>query len=298
MYKVKKMSRILEFIIPPEYDGKKLVAFLRGGVKISSRTLTGLKQDPEGIKKNGEHIRTIDKISTGDVITVKLPEEKNAIEPADFSSLNIVYEDDDLLIINKPPFLAAHPTHNHQGDTLANQVAGYMLSKGKSPLFRAVGRLDKSTSGLIIIALNKHSAFMLSGKNEKEYIALAEGRIEGSGTINTPIYRPDPGKTLRAAGETGESAITHYTVAASSDSLTLLNLRLQTLGTHQIRVQFSSTGHPLAGDEMYGGSRELIDRAALHCAKISFTHPVTGNNLFFEAPLPEDMKNISELLII
>jgi len=157
MYKVKKMSRILEFIIPPEYDGKKLVAFLRGGVKISSRTLTGLKQDPEGIKKNGEHIRTIDKISTGDVITVKLPEEKNAIEPADFSSLNIVYEDDDLLIINKPPFLAAHPTHNHQGDTLANQVAGYMLSKGKSPLFRAVGRLDKSTSGLIIIALNNRS---------------------------------------------------------------------------------------------------------------------------------------------
>jgi len=139
---------------------------------------------------------------------------------------------------------------------------------------------------------------MLSGKNEKEYIALAEGRIEGSGTINTPIYRPDPGKTLRAAGETGESAITHYTVAASSDSLTLLNIRLETGRTHQIRVHFSSTGHPLAGDEMYGGSRELIDRAALHCAKISFTHPVTGNNLFFEAPLPEDMKNISELLII
>lgn len=294
MYAVKIMSRVIEYIIPKEYSGKKLIAFLRGSVNISSRTLTQLKKDPDGIKRNGEHIRTIDIVYAGDIITVKMPDETNSIEPADFSKLKIVYEDDDILIINKPPFLAVHPTHNHQGDTLANEVAGYMLSKQKSPVFRAVGRLDKSTSGLIIIALNKHAAFQLSGNNKKEYLAIAEGKIEGSGTIDKPIYRPDPGKTLRAVGETGESAVTHYESVASNGKLTLLRVTLETGRTHQIRVHFSSIGHPLAGDDMYGGSKNYIDRAALHCAKIDFIHPVTGKALSFSAEMPNDMKNLFE----
>lgn len=292
MNAVKKMSRVIEYIIPDEFSGKKLVAFLRGSVNISSRMLTQLKKDPNGLKKNGEHIRTVDKVFSGDIIAIKFPDEANSIEPSDFSDLKIVYEDDDILIINKPAFLAVHPTHNHQGDTLANQVAGYMLSKQKSPVFRAVGRLDKSTSGLIIIALNKHSAFKLSEKNKKEYLAIAEGKIDGCGTINRPIYRPDPGKTLRAVGETGEKAITHYESIASNGEHTLLRVILETGRTHQIRVHFSSMGHPLAGDEMYGGSKKYIDRAALHCEKISFFHPVTGEALDFTAEMPPDMKSL------
>lgn len=286
------MSREIEYIIPDEFSGKKLIAFLRGSVNISSRMLTQLKKAPDGLRKNGEHIRTIDKIFGGDVITVKFPDEKNGIEPSDYSDLKIVYEDDDILIINKPGYLAVHPTHNHQGDTLANRVAGYMLSKQKSPVFRAVGRLDKSTSGLIIIALNKHSAFQLSEKNKKEYLAIAEGRIDGSGTINKPIYRPDPNKTLRAVGQTGERAVTHYESIASNGEHTLLKVTLETGRTHQIRVHFSYIGHPLAGDEMYGGRKNQIDRAALHCEKISFVHPVTGEALTFSAEMPEDMMNL------
>ncbi|MBQ7637548.1 MAG: RluA family pseudouridine synthase [Clostridia bacterium] len=283
------MSRIVEYTVPPEYSGKKLVAFLRGGVKISSRTLTALKKDPDGVKRNGEHIRTIDIIYEGDAITLKLPDEKSGISPADFSDLDIIFEDDDLLVINKSPYIAVHPTHNHQGDTLANKVAGYMLSKGKDPVFRAVGRLDKSTSGVVLCALNKHAAFRLSGNAQKTYLAIAEGKIEGTGTVDKPIFRPDPGKTLRAAGEEGERAVTNYEAVKTNGELTLLRVFPETGRTHQIRVHFSSIGHPLAGDEMYGGGRELIRRAALHCAVVSVPHPVTGETLVFKAELPEDM---------
>ncbi|MCH5197601.1 MAG: RluA family pseudouridine synthase [Oscillospiraceae bacterium] len=286
------MSRVIEYTVPEEFGGKRLIAFLRGSVKVSARMLTQLKKDPDGLLKNGEHIRTIDTVHTGDIIQIKFPNEANGIEPADYSDMKIVYEDDDILVINKPPFLAVHPTHNHQGDTLANKVAGYMLSKGKNPVFRAVGRLDKSTSGLIICALNKHSAFQLSGNGKKEYLAVAEGKIDGKGTINKPICRPDPLKTLRAVGETGDRSVTHYESLLSNGELTLLRVTLETGRTHQIRVHFSSIGHPLAGDEMYGGKRDFIDRAALHCEKISFVHPVSGENLDFTAEIPEDMKKL------
>ena len=291
------MRRELIFVIPPEYDGKKLIAFLRGFVGVSVRTAAKLKNDPEGLLRNGAHIRTVDALRAGDELRIRMPEEIGGILPTAPADLDIVYEDADVLLINKPGNLAVHPTHNHQGDTLANQVAGYLAQNGRDCVFRAVGRLDKTTSGLVLCALNKHAAFRLSGRYEKEYLAIAEGAFTGSGTVDRPIYRPDPNKTLRAAGEQGEKAVTHWQSLGTNGSLSLLRVRLETGRTHQIRVHFASLGAPLAGDEMYGGSRKYIERAALHCEKIRFAHPVTGEEMAFETPLPPDMQKLADMIM-
>ena len=154
--------RHLEFKIDENYDGKKVIAYLRGEAKLSARLVNSLKRIEKGITLNGEHIRTVDILHEGDILAVNIPEDNNEIEPIEYP-LNIVYEDNDILIINKPAGLAMHPTHNHQGDTLANGVAAYFLGKGKNISFRAVGRLDKSTSGLVICPLNKYAAASLAG---------------------------------------------------------------------------------------------------------------------------------------
>ncbi len=290
------MERIYEPALPPEYLGKKLLAFLRGGLRMSARTVTKLRHDPAGLTLNGAPVRTIDPVYAGDLLTVCLREEETSIPPTDYRALNVVYEDGDLLVVDKPAGLAVHPTHNHQGDTLANQVSAYLRERGGAAAFRAVGRLDKSTSGLVVCALNRHTAGVLSGRYEKSYLAVVEGELAGAGTVDRPIYRPDPGKTLRAAGDVGESAVTHWESLACGAGLTLLRLRLETGRTHQIRVHMSYLGHPLAGDGMYGGGTELISRAALHCETLSFVHPLTGESLSFAAPLPEDMENLVTLI--
>ena len=286
----------MEFTVPPEYDGLRLLQFLRGCALLSARTVTRLRHTPESLFRNGEFIRTVDPVYAGDMITVRLPEETAAIAPEDPAGLDIVYEDEDVLLVNKPAGLAVHPTHNHQGDTMANLVAGYLAQRGRSAVFRAVGRLDKTTSGLVLCALNKHAAYRLADAYKKEYIAVAQGVFTGSGEIDTPIYRPDPNKTLRAAGETGEAALTLWESLGHNGSLTVLRVTPVTGRTHQIRVHFASLGAPLCGDEMYGGSTQLIGRAALHCGYVAFTHPVTGEERSFSVPLPEDMQNLIKLI--
>ncbi len=286
------MSRIINCAVPSELDGEKLIVFLRGYLKISARLLPKLKNDPQGLLRNGEHIRTIDRIFAGDMISVKFPDEESSIPPTDCDDLDIIFEDEDILIINKSSDIAMHPTHNHQGDTLANKISAYFMKKNKSVVFRAVGRLDKCTSGLVVIALNAHTANLLSEKTEKEYIAIAGGFFKGEGTINKPIIRPDAGKTYRWVGEGGEYAVTHWKSIISDAERSILRIKLETGRTHQIRVHFASSGAPLAGDDMYGSDDKSISRAALHCGKISFIHPITSEKLCFTADLPEDMKRI------
>lgn len=293
---VKNMRRI-DYKIEEKFDGDKVLWYLRGEAKLSARLVAHLKTVPNGILLNGEHIRTIDRIHTGDVLSVNIPQGESTVECAE-GELRVVFEDEDILIVNKSPFLAVHPTHNHQGDTLANVVAGYLASKNKSSVFRAVGRLDKGTSGLILLALNGYAASRLSqDKVKKEYIAVADGELYGSGTIDKPIYRPDPMKTLRAAGEEGDRAVTHYTALATDGEMTLLKIHLETGRTHQIRVHFAYLGAPLTGDTMYGKASSEIKRHALHCAKMEFTHPVTGKEICVEAPLWEDMEKLSQKIL-
>ena len=283
--------RHIEFIIDEAYDGKKVVAYLRGKAKLSARLVNSLKRIEKGITLNGEHIRTIDLLRKGDILAVNIPEDSNSIEPVEYP-LDIVYEDNDIIVINKPAGLAMHPTHNHQGDTLANAVTAYLVSKGANTAFRAVGRLDKSTSGLVICALNKYSAASLAGNFEKTYFALVKGHFEGNGTIDRPIYRPDPMKTLRAVGDEGDSAVTRWQCQWTDGEISLMKVTLETGRTHQIRVHFSSIGAPLCGDDMYGSDDKRIGRAALHCGILDFIHPVTGDKMHYEVPMPEDMMNL------
>lgn len=283
------MARKIEYIIDEEYDGKKVKNYLRGKAKISSRLMNSLKTYENGITLNGGHIRTIDILRAGDVLAVNIPDKFSEIEPMEMP-LDIIYEDDDFIVINKSPFIAMHPTHNHQGDTLANALTYHLGKEGKPTVFRAVGRLDKGTSGVVICALNSHAAARIPVTSEKEYKAVVCGKTDKKGTIEAPIYRPDPMKTIRCVDERGDYALTHYEKLSGNDKYSLLRVRIETGRTHQIRVHFASLGMPLAGDSLYGEDEFGIGHQLLHCAKVSFLHPVTGEKMTFEANMPEDME--------
>lgn len=291
------MKRTIKYTVPEEYDGKKVIAYLRGEAKISARLLKSLKRIDNGITLNGEHIRTVDILHTGDELKIEIPCPDGGIEPM-YIPINVIYEDDDLIAVNKSPFLACHPTHNHQGDTLANALAYHLKNEGKQSVFRAVGRLDKGTSGIVICALNKHSAAKIPKTAEKEYLAVVSGKTEKYGTIDRPIYRPDPMKTIRAVGEQGDRAVTHWETVATDGKISLVRIKLETGRTHQIRVHFASIGMPLVGDSLYGTDEMKLGHQLLHCARVSFVHPVTGEKITLEAPMPEDMKKITETLNI
>ncbi|MBQ8028460.1 MAG: RluA family pseudouridine synthase [Clostridia bacterium] len=270
--------RVLEFVIDDEYSNRKLYSFLRRNVQLSLRLVRRLKTLPEGILCNGVPIRTVDIVKKGDVITLNLPEDNVNITPCELMP-DVVYEDSDLLIVNKPPMLPIHESHNHQGDTLQNSVSAYLMKKGINCAFRAIGRLDKGTSGLVVCALNSHTASRLSGNIEKEYLAVATGIYEGEGTIDAPIYRPDPMKTYRTVDERGDRAVTHWKAVERIGNCTLLKIRLETGRTHQIRVHFAHLGTALFGDTMYGCVSEKLCHQALHCHKVSLVHPVTQKEI-------------------
>lgn len=212
--------------------------------------------------------------------------------PADIP-LDIIYEDDDILVINKKPDIAMHESHNHRCDALSNAVAFHLMKEGKECVFRSVGRLDKGTSGIVVCALNKFSAAKLSGKIYKEYLAVAGGEFYGDGVIDKPIIRPDPMKTLRDVGVGGERAVTHWKSLKVKDGCTLLRIHLETGRTHQIRVHFKSLGAPLVGDDMYGSTDKRLSHQALHCCFVRFTHPVTEQIMEFTAPMPDDMNKLT-----
>lgn len=288
------MTRRLQYTIPHEYSSRRVLDFLKH-LGFSHRLITKLKQTPDGILLNGEHIRTIDPMSEGDVLEINLPtDKKESISIPVEMPLDIIYEDDDILVLNKPAMLAVHESHNHLGDTLSNAVAFHLKKEGKPSVFRAVGRLDKGTSGLMVCALNRYAASRLSGKIKKQYLAIATGVYEGEGTIDAPIYRPDPILTVRTVNERGERAVTHWKALKNDGKNTLLRVRLETGRTHQIRVHFASLGTPLVGDTMYGTPDERICHQALHCCECRFIHPVKNEEMHFFCDMPDDMKSIIE----
>ena len=285
--------RPIDFTVGEAYDGQKLLSFLRGEAQLSLKLIRSLKRVDNGILINGAHARTIDIINKGDTVTVNIPDDGAAGIPCELMP-EVVYEDNDLLIVNKPAMLPIHESHNHQGDTLANSVAGYLQKKGLFCSFRAVGRLDKGTSGLVVCALNPHAAAKLSGNVKKRYLAVACGEFKGSGTNDAPIYRPDPVKTLRTVDERGDKAVTHWESLKTDGKLSLLSITLETGRTHQIRVHFASLGAPLIGDTMYGKPDERISHQALHCCALTLTHPVTGEVISCTAEMPQEMQKIAD----
>lgn len=322
----------------------KLVLKKRLG--FSRRLLTKLKQGGGKVTRNGVEVRLFADVIDGDVINVELPEERCNFIPQDIP-IEAVYEDEDMLIINKQPWVVVHPTMGHPVGTIANGLMKRMDDTGVHYKIRFVNRLDRDTSGLMIVAKNSHcqdgmTKLMKSDKVVKRYIAVVHGIIkEENGTVDLPIGRREPDDIQRCVTPDGYPSVTHYKVlerfessaalceyvkaareeaAYTADSgaaeekhagdirhddavfdakcgFTLLELRLETGRTHQIRVHMSHIGHPLAGDTLYGRAEpELIARQALHAAYLTFPHPVSGESVDLKAELPEDINVLIERL--
>ncbi len=276
--------RKIKFIVTPEQDGKTVLNILTlSGT--SKRLITKLKQIENGITNNGIHVRTIDTVKTGDVIEILLYDEKVLEENSELN-VPIIYEDNDVIVFDKPAFMPVHPSHKHLNDTLGNYFA--FCCNGLT--YRPINRLDRDTSGLCAVAKNSFSAVKLQKSIKKVYYAVACGKITGSGTIDKPIARMDNSIITRCVSEDGQKAVTHYEMLKSNDKYTLLKIKLETGRTHQIRVHFSYIGHPLAGDNMYGGNMIDLNRQALHCGELLFTHPITDEKIHLISKLPQDIQ--------
>lgn len=282
-----KSMRTIEFKIRIDDDNRQIRDYLRD-FGVSSSLLTKLKQTENGITVNGEFRRTIDFLHTGDILKIVITEKGHMPTPSDIP-LNIIYEDEDIIVVDKPPFMPVHESRNHRGDTLSNAVSNHI---DKDTAFRAVFRLDRDTSGLVLIAKNELAASKLAGKINKDYYAVINGVLEGSGTINAPIKRVGESIIKRCVADDGELAVTHYNVVKNNDKYSLLKINLETGRTHQIRVHFSNIGFPLVGDTLYGDETGLANRQLLHCKDIYFTHPITNEDMHLSCAFPDDFKGM------
>lgn len=283
--------RILDFSVPPEYDGIKLKSFLHGFCGLSVRQFAKLKRLPGGVLRNGLPVIAPDFLHAGDKVRVVFPDDEKFQMPVPLPFFPI-YEDEDVLVAEKPAGMPMYPTPGHDCDSLANAVSYHWMLSGRQFSFRPVYRLDKDTTGIVVLAKNSLAAFRLTGCVQKLYLAVCEGKLSGRGKIDRPIGLM-PGHTIqRAVNPNGAGAVTFWRCLACNESYSLLAVRIRTGRTHQIRVHFSDCGHPLAGDDMYGGTRRLVVRQALHCAQVRFRHPVSGKIMKFRCKLPEDMKTV------
>lgn len=292
------MASVLEFEIKEEDSGRKLRDYLKTEIGLSTRLMRGAAVDGR-IKIRDQRVKLNYTLAAGDIIKIELSKEEDQdIEPEEMN-LDIVYEDEDILVINKPPFTVVHPTRSHPTGTLANGVLYHFRSKGENCIVRLVSRLDRDTSGLIIIAKNQYSHMFLAKEMErnalvKGYTAVVWGNLkESKGTINEPIYRPTDDSIKRVVDPRGQESITHYEVVESLNQADIVRLRLETGRTHQIRVHLSYLGNPIIGDTLYGREEEtLINRQALHASHLSFLHPRTKEVISLSSDLPEDIKNL------
>lgn len=279
----------LTFAVPPAWDGQRLQDFLRRECGLSWRMVVRLRHPPGRITVDGVLRRTVDPVRAGETVVLTLPADTLRIEPTALP-IAVVYEDESLLVADKPPAIAVHPSAGRPEPTLANAVVAHYAAAGVTCSFRPVNRLDRNTSGLLLAAKNAHVAYALTRKPEKEYLAVVCGTLTGEGTVDQPIRLREGSFIAREVGEGGKPSVTHYTVLSTGDGCSLLRLRLETGRTHQIRVHMAWLGYPLAGDDLYGGDTADIGRQALHCARMQFCHPLSGEPLDLRAPLPGDMR--------
>lgn len=266
-------------------------------LNFSVRSLSKMKRE-KSVLVNGVYKKPSLKVYSGDLIEVKIDEEKANFEPQDLN-LQIIYDDFDIIMVNKPPFMVVHPTKSHYDKTIANGISYYIDNQKENVKIRFVNRLDMNTSGLVIVAKNAYAHHTLStamseNKVEKKYITVVDGIIkENEGTIDEPIYRPTEDSIKRIIDEIGQSSVTHYKVIERLENATVLEVSLETGRTHQIRVHMAHIGHGIIGDELYGYvDEELINRQALHAYKLEFEQPRTKEKLKFKADIPEDMKEL------
>lgn len=263
----------------------------------SHQVLVHLKRTEGGILVDGVWAYTRDRLREGSRLDIRLVEDEASeqIEPVRLP-FDVVYEDEDLMVVNKPADMPVHPSVNNHDNTLANAIAWYCREKGERFPYRCINRLDRNTTGLLILAKHMLSAAILYGcmrerKIHRTYLAIVKGRIDEPGVVDLPIGRKDGSAIERMIDpERGEQAVTHYTPLAWGAGWTLVQCVLETGRTHQIRVHMSHLGHPLFGDFLYNPGDRSMERQPLHSWKLSFEHPITGKGMEFVQPLPEDMK--------
>lgn len=272
------------------YEGENPIVlkdFLKS-VGISKNLLTKLKHEYMGITREGELIRSIDLVYPNDTIVLSI-EDTSFLEPNGSLNVEISYEDNNVIVFNKPFDMPVHPSTRHRTDTLGNYFA-YLYP---NTTFRPINRLDRNTSGLCIVAKNQRSCGMLQRKVNKVYYAVVDGLVDDFGTINAPIKREDNSIIKRIVAKDGQPSVTRYRRLSYNGKYSLVEVTLETGRTHQIRVHFSYIGHELVGDDLYGGSIKNINRQALHCGKLTFPN-IDGKGEIIEvlSPLPKDMKSI------
>ncbi len=292
---VDNVYNTINYIVPEELSGETLKTVLRSHMNISSHLMKKLKAK-EAILVNGINTRVIDTVRGGDYISLDIS-ETTYIEP-EHIDIEVLYEDADVIVINKPPFMVVHPTKKHRDGTLLNAVIYYLNQKGEMVKPHLVSRLDRDTSGVIVIAKNSFAqSFIIDKMKEnrvkKKYIALVEGEFkQKKGMIDLAISRESDEGIKRVVDNQGKKCKTKFKLLNTNQNFSLVELELLTGRTHQIRVHLSHLGHPIVGDELYGSAYvDLLNRQALHASSIKFESPRKGM-VSVKADIPEDIKNI------
>jgi len=293
---------ILEKKVIKIEEGTKIREYLKVELGLSTRLIRSASIDKR-IFVNDEVVKMNRILNVGEIIKIDLAKDESQDIAPEKMDIDIIYEDEDILVVNKKPFMVVHPTKSYQSGTLANGVINYFMESNQNCIVRLVSRLDMNTSGLIIIAKNQFSHGTLSKQMsdnnvEKRYLTIVHGNLEkDSGTIDLPIYKPEgiENGIRRVIDERGQRSITHYKVIESFENSSLVECKLETGRTHQIRVHLSSIGHPIYGDTLYGfgeEEEELIKRQALHAYALDFKSPRTREIISLKSELPQDMKEL------
>ena len=282
-------KQIIEYKVS---DSKTILQILKEDLSFSNRLISKIKND---VLLNDKNTKTNDTARVGDIVKVDIGFEETSdnIVPNNDIEIKVLYEDEWMLIVDKPPFMPVHPSINHYEDSLSNGVKAYFLKNGINKKIRPVNRLDKNTTGIVIFAKSEYIQENLTDY-EKYYLTIVNGQTNESGIIDKPIARKLPSIIERTVRDDGDQAITRYKTLEFKNNMSLVECKLETGRTHQIRVHMASIGHFIIGDDLYGESSTLINRQALHAYKIKFIHPVSRKEIVIESELPDDMKSILE----
>lgn len=296
----------MKIIITDSDSGKTVGEILKGNLKFPSATITFLKSRDNGIVLNNERVTVRKTVKGGDILELEYADDKTAAELSNILPvrlpLDIIYQDNDIIALNKPPFMPTHPSHNHRDDTLANGLRYYFDSLDIPFIFRAINRLDNNTSGIVLISKNRLSAAKLSNEMlhkgiQKSYLAVIHGHPEiECGEICAPIKREQESIIKRIVSDDGAYSLTKYRTICTNEMYSLVEASPVTGRTHQLRVHFAHIGHPICGDTLYGYPSEFIARQALHAYKLSFTHPTNGKQITLIAPPADDIAKLYETI--